>query len=610
MNFMKFRLFVILSLLIPLGLFAQKNGSENRKLADAKFNLFHVKDYTFDEGDFALFLSSIKPNLSDKKQNNIIANFDWTSEYLIKKGIEYKYVDSLKYGKILDMVDKASNNFYDIKRIKMVLKFIDSLSPEVLAKTKFIQNVSPFSDFFDKSIVYILDDIFEGLDASALIDIEIQNQIDAVRASKKYVYNQYKLGGDYSGKKGLGESEIDERVSFSSSFDVKSTMKRFLDSINVLDKTLNGKLNTEKQADWNQFKAYIDFLVKNNVVYYSNYGVWEVSDDIVNSLMDDLYFIDKRMNENATNYWMLYNSGNFFDTTLNLERIGISTRAVLKEYYPMATVNRIWIEFDTVFVKDDRNDFESNDTANLIVWQVNPDSMFMVQLLMNDDYNVIADSTAAIEDSTAVDYSSRKLLNSRTFGVEPFAMKFYNNFNEINEVLKSEGFKEMANLNTVGLSFVFQQSDDDTRFRFSYGRTLATDQNSEINETYWGDNFMFSTESTILNKRFATLSLITNLSYMRNSMTFYNGFQMGDPLITNPQEIYQVTKNSFLYGLGLNGKIGFSKFHLIGEVGYLWDYGDGRWKYNDNYINGKGRMSNRGLYFSVGLGVNIYQKYK
>lgn len=607
---MKFRLFVILSLLIPLGLFAQKNGSENRKLADAKFNLFHVKDYTFDEGDFALFLSSIKPNLSDKKQNNIIANFDWTSEYLIKKGIEYKYVDSLKYGKILDMVDKASNNFYDIKRIKMVLKFIDSLSPEVLAKTKFIQNVSPFSDFFDKSIVYILDDIFEGLDASALIDIEIQNQIDAVRASKKYVYNQYKLGGDYSGKKGLGESEIDERVSFSSSFDVKSTMKRFLDSINVLDKTLNGKLNTEKQADWNQFKAYIDFLVKNNVVYYSNYGVWEVSDDIVNSLMDDLYFIDKRMNENATNYWMLYNSGNFFDTTLNLERIGISTRAVLKEYYPMATVNRIWIEFDTVFVKDDRNDFESNDTANLIVWQVNPDSMFMVQLLMNDDYNVIADSTAAIEDSTAVDYSSRKLLNSRTFGVEPFAMKFYNNFNEINEVLKSEGFKEMANLNTVGLSFVFQQSDDDTRFRFSYGRTLATDQNSEINETYWGDNFMFSTESTILNKRFATLSLITNLSYMRNSMTFYNGFQMGDPLITNPQEIYQVTKNSFLYGLGLNGKIGFSKFHLIGEVGYLWDYGDGRWKYNDNYINGKGRMSNRGLYFSVGLGVNIYQKYK
>jgi hypothetical protein len=307
---------------------------------------------------------------------------------------------------------------------------------------------------------------------------------------------------------------------------------------------------------------------------------------------------------------MLYNSGNFFDTTLNLERIGISTRAVLKEYYPMATVNRIWIEFDTVFVKDDRNDFESNDTANLIVWQVNPDSMLMVQLLMNDDYNVIADSTAAVEDSTAVDYSSRKLLNSRTFGVEPFAMKFYNNFNEINEVLKSEGFKEMANLNTVGLSFVFQQSDDDTRFRFSYGRTLATDQNSEINETYWGDNFMFSTESAILNKRFATLSLITNLSYMRNSMTFYNGFQMGDPLITNPQEIYQVTKNSFLYGLGLNGKIGFSKFHLIGEVGYLWDYGDGRWKYNDNYINGKGRMSNRGLYFSVGLGVNIYQKYK
>ena len=174
---MKFRLFVMLGFLIPLGLAAQKNGSLNRKLDDAKFNLFHVKDYTIDEGDFALFLSSIRPSLSDNKQNNIIANFDWTSAYLIRKGIEYKHVDSIKYGKLLKMVDNATNSFYDIKRIKMVLNFIDSLSPEVLSHTKFIQNISPFSDFLDKSIVYILDDIFEGLDASAIIDVDIQNQI-------------------------------------------------------------------------------------------------------------------------------------------------------------------------------------------------------------------------------------------------------------------------------------------------------------------------------------------------------------------------------------------------------------------------------------------------
>jgi hypothetical protein len=602
----------MLSFLIPLGLAAQKNGSLNKKLDDAKFNLFHVKDYTFDEGDFALFLSSIKPNLSDKKQNNIISNFDWTSAYLIRKGIEYKHIDSLRYKKILKMVDNATNNFYDIKRIKMVLNFIDSLSPEVLSHTKFIQNVSPFSDFFDKSIVYIIDDIFEGLDASALIDIDIQNQIDAIRASKNYVLQQQQQNrtGDYIGKKRFGESDNNEYVNISSSFDVKSTVKRFLDSIQSIDKGISGKLNKEKQADWNEFKAYIDLLVKNNIVYPKNYAVWEVSDDLVNSLTDDLNFIDKRMNENATNYWMLYNSGNFFDSVLNSEKIGISTRNVLKEYYSTATVNRVWIEFDSVYVKDKRNDFESKDTAELIIWQVNPDSMPIVQRLMNLVEQGASDSTAAIEEPYADDYSNRKLLNSRTFGVEPFAMKFYNNFNEINEVLKSEGFKEMTNLNTVGLSFVFQQSDDDTRFRFSYGRNLATDQNSKINETYWGDNFIFSTESAIFNKRFASLSLITNLSYMRNSMTFHNGFQMGDPLVTNPQEIYQVTKNTFLYGLGLNGKIGFSKFHLIGEVGYLWDYGDGRWIYKDQYINGKGRMSNKGLYISVGLGINIYQKYR
>ena len=606
---MNFRLFALLCLIIPIGLSAQKQKPTERKLDDAKFNLFHVKDYTFDEGDFALFLSSIKPNLSDKKQNNIIANFDWTSEYLIRKGIEYKHVDSLKYNKILKMVDNAVNNFYDIKRVKMVLNFIDSLSPEVLIKTKFIHNVSPFSDFFDKSIVYIIDDIFEGLEANVFLDIDIQSQIDAIRASKNYI-QQSNNNGDYSGKKRFGESDVTEYVNFSSSFDIKSTVGRFLDSLNTIDKTLNGKLNKEKQADWNDLKSYIDLLVKNNIVYPKNYAVWEVSDDLVNSLTDDLNFIDKRMNENATNYWMLYNSGNFFDSVLNSEKIGISTRTVLKDYYPTATVNRVWIELDSVFVKDDRNDFESNDTANLIVWQVNPDSMPIVQRLMNLVEQGAYDSAAPIEDSYADDYSNRKLLNRRTFGVEPFAMKFYNNFNEINEVLKSEGFTELSHLNTFGLALVFQQSDDDTRFRFSYGRTLATDQNSNINETYWGDNFMFSTESAIFNKRFASLSLITNLSYMRNSMTFHNGFQMGDPLVTNPQEIYQVTKNSFLYGLGLNAKIGFSKFHLIGEVGYLWDYGDGRWKYNDNYINGKGRMSNKGLYISVGLGINIYQKYR
>ena len=606
---MNFRLFALLCLIIPIGLSAQKQKPTERKLDDAKFNLFHVKDYTFDEGDFALFLSSIKPNLSDKKQNNIIANFDWTSEYLIRKGIEYKNVDSLKYNKILKMVDNAVNNFYDIKRVKMVLNFIDSLSPEVLIKTKFIHNVSPFSDFFDKSIVYIIDDIFEGLEANVFLDIDIQSQIDAIRASKNYI-QQSNNNGDYSGKKRFGESDVTEYVNFSSSFDIKSTVGRFLDSLNTIDKTLNGKLNKEKQADWNDLKSYIDLLVKNNIVYPKNYAVWEVSDDLVNSLTDDLNFIDKRMNENATIYWMLYNSGNFFDSVLNSEKIGISTRTVLKDYYPTATVNRVWIELDSVFVKDDRNDFESNDTANLIFWQVNPDSMAIVQRLMNLVEDGAYDSAAPIEDSYADDYSNRKLLNRRTFGVEPFAMKFYNNFNEINEVLKSEGFTELSHLNTFGLALVFQQSDDDTRFRFSYGRTLATDQDSNINETYWGDNFTFSTESAIFNKRFASLSLITNLSYMRNSMTFHNGFQMGDPLVTNPQEIYQVTKNSFLYGLGLNAKIGFSKFHLIGEVGYLWDYGDGRWTYKDKYINGKGRMSNKGLYISVGLGINIYQKYR
>jgi hypothetical protein len=604
---MKFRLFVMLGFLIPLGLAAQKNGSLNRKLDDAKFNLFHVKDYTIDEGDFALFLSSIRPSLSDKKQNNIIANFDWTSAYLIRKGIEYKHVDSIKYGKLLKMVDNATNSFYDIKRIKMVLNFIDSLSPEVLSHTKFIQNISPFSDFLDKSIVYILDDIFEGLDASAIIDIDIQNQIDAIRASENYLL-QSNNSGDYSGKKRFGESDVTEYVNISNSFDIKSTVKRFLDSLNTIDKSLNGKLNKEKQADWNDLKSYIDFLVKNNIVYYNNYAVWEVSDDLVNSLIDDLNFIDKRVNENATNFWMLYNSGNFFDSVLNSERIGISTRTVLKEYYPSASVNRIWIETDTVFSKDTTNDFDSRDTTNLIVWQVNPDSMPIVQRLMEVVEDRASDTTA-VEDAYADDYSYRQLLNSKTFGIEPFVMKFYNNFNEINEVLKSEGLIELSHLNTVGLTFVYQPSDN-TRYRFSYGRTMATDQKLNICESYWGDNFMFSTESNIFNKRFASLSWTTNLNYMRNSMTFPNGFQMGDPLVTNPQEINQVTKNSFLYGLGLNGKIGFSKFHLIGEVGYLWDYGDGRWKYNDNYINGKGRMSNRGLYFSVGLGVNIYQKYK
>lgn len=600
----------MLCLIIPLGLSAQKQKTTDRKLDDAKFNLFHVKDYTFDEGDFALFLSSIKPHLSDKKQNNIIANFDWTCAYLIKKGIEYKHVDSLKYDKILKMVDNATNNFYDVKRINMVFSFIDSLSPEVLAHTTFIQNVSPFSDFFDKSIVFILDDIFEGFDASVISDIDIQNQIDALRACKSYGLKQVASGGDYSGKKVLGESTTTEYVNISSSFEVNSTMKRFLDSLKSIDKAIAGKLNKEKQTDWNEFKAYIDLLVKNNIVYYSNYGVWEVSDDVVNSLMDDLNFIDHRMNENATNFWMLYNSGNFFDTVLNSEKIGISTRTVLKDYYPSAKVNRIWIETDTIFSKDTTNDFDSKDTANLIVWQVNPDSMAVFQLLMNNSQSPASDSAAPIEDSPDEEFGNRQILRTHTLGVEPFAMKFYNNCNEINEVLKSEGLKELSNLNTVGLSFVFQPSGD-TRYRFAYGRTLATaDQNLNVCESYWGDNFMFSTEAAIFNKRFVSLSWTTNLSYMRNSMTFHSTFPMGDPLVVNPQEIYQVTKNSFLYGLGLNGKIGFSKFYLTGEVGYMWDYGDDRWKLNDNYINGKGRMSNKGMYISVGLGVNIYQKYR
>ena len=49
-------------------------------------------------------------------------------------------MDNKIYNKILKMVENATNNFYDVKRINMVFNFIDSLSPEVLAHTKFIYN--------------------------------------------------------------------------------------------------------------------------------------------------------------------------------------------------------------------------------------------------------------------------------------------------------------------------------------------------------------------------------------------------------------------------------------------------------------------------------------
>ena len=69
---------------------------------------------------------------------------------------------------------------------------------------------------------------------------------------------------DPEAPKGFGDDGNNEYVNISSSFDVKSTVGRFLDSLNTIDKTLNGKLNKEKQADWNDLKSYIDLLVKNS----------------------------------------------------------------------------------------------------------------------------------------------------------------------------------------------------------------------------------------------------------------------------------------------------------------------------------------------------------
>ena len=77
-----------------------------------------------------------------------------------------------------------------------------------------------------------------------------------------------------------------------------------------------------------------------------------------------------------------------------------------------------------------------------------------------------------------------------------------------------------------------------------------------------------------------------------------------DQFVLNPSEMYQVTNDGFLYGMGLNMKVALSAIYLRAEAGYQYDMSDSRWKYHGNQINSVGKMNATGGYFELGLGLN------
>lgn len=615
---------ILFGVIIPFNLFAQVQIVNPKIEAKSAINFYHVqndiREFEYD-APFAAFLNEITPKLSGAQENHIIANLDWFEVYFIRKGAEYINSDSLKFNFIKKLVQsEIEYSKEEGSKIIIAWDFLAKLSPEIRNKVAFIPNTYPTTSILadqpskSRNVFFILTDILQDLDG---LSINTQIQIDAIKAIRNYSIPY----SAFDNSSNLGNQQILTEGTLSSAFDIQLTFAKFIDSIDVIHHEINDKLKLEKKRDWNEFYSLIKYYLKNQIIL-REYTYYIFSDDAVNSLTDDLLFVENRMNSKAMNFWLLYNEGNFLDTTKILDKIGVSTRQIIKNYYPNLTTSRTWVRFvdqNKVDVKIDTlkkttlDEMLSKDTVGIQLSFVHPDSIESSFKLKLDDYFHAALTDTTVDNEEYYPSFSNKLNRGGTVNVEPFLIKYYPNTKEVNEVLQSANQQEIDNIYSFGLTLAISNSpgyrqSSLNRYLISYSRSISMNNQSQMVNSYWGDCFGFATENMIINKRFASLSLISRYAYMRNVLTLGEVSTVTDPFIINPQSLYQVKRNSQMGGFGLNVKVGLNKFYLNGEVGYMWDFSDDRWKYLDNYINGKGRMTNKGLYVSVGLGINLFNK--
>lgn len=582
---MKKLLILFLGLVLSHAVVAQTPNVQ-QSLAPSKMNLIHFNKHS----NSANLYLGMKPLLSETDTTVIVFNGrSLATMYFLNTWFQASAgQDSI----LLAYLEKTSfNSDYDFNEILRFdnlghLKIWKDSLPE--SKRKLIKFESFYTSVeFERDIevmsnIYFLHHLtknFKGL------ELDVQANIDAIEA----VFDVRKI------LSGWGEN--DKRTP---SFRENATLFEFFRNINKIDSSINGLIGPSDRLQWNQYVKFVNSIKSQ---FINQFLKTENSNNNFNQTNVLLTTLDLMINRNQFNHFILVSEHDFYSVNKKDNPV-LPLRTVLNDLYPTVQVNRYLYYSGIDFsVKDSAlnqvlfNDFGIQDTLNIHKIQIASDAVV-------GEAAYLVDTTVSVDENSFIS----KPFSFRSFGFEANYSRWFNDIKSFKDV--ADPANQIAHISTIGGSFVIQDGptlsgyrrnrSSDVRFRFNYNQLFA----KESVDWLWANQFGISIENKLFETNFLSIYLGNNLSYYNFTLskTLSSPF---DQFVTNPSEMYQITNDGFLYGIGINTKVALSAFYLRAEAGYQFDLSDSRWEYYGDKINSVGKMNATGGYFELGLGLNF-----
>lgn len=586
------KLFLLLSILFSGDSVFSQNADTIKKFSPAKINLIN---FTEDDISGSLTeLNQLSQLLSESDTNVIVLEgYSWASMFFLNSWLHAEgEKDSIfeTYLKKISSFNSYRENL-DESKIKLNL-YLDDLktwkSKLSLKQRKMIKFESFFSSYqFQNEVnpnIYLIHYFTEKIKG---LDIDIQTNIDANEAVYDYLT--------------LVEQDASLSETFSPSFKESHTLFEFMMNIDKIDTAIRQLIQPGDREYWVQ---YLQSLKKLRFSYSNKYFY---VDDTENSFpfREQLFSdIDAMIVSNKKNYFFCVNEEYFYKERDSKAPV-VSLRTILSDLYPKVPVNRF------LFYQNRDSILTNTELHGVLFQDIYTDTVGIVKIAYVDSTEVVYDSAAAVEyteDSESENSFISKPFAFRSFGFESVYSRWYNDIKSFKEV--ADPANQISHISTIGGSFVIQDGptisgsrsyrSHNTRYRVNYNQLYAKESVNHL----WANQFGFSIENKLFETKFMSIYMGQNFSYYTFTLSKMLGTTF-DQFVLNPSEMYQVSNDGFLYGVGLNMKVGVGPVYFRGEAGYQYDMSDSRWEYHGSKINSVGKMNTTGGYFELGLGLNF-----
>lgn len=584
------KIFLLLSILFFNGSAFSQNADVVKKYSTAKLNLINFTNDYF-SGSLTE-LNQLSQLLSETDTNVIVLEgYSWASMFFLNSWLHAEgEKDSIfeTYLKKITSFNSHKGNL-DEEKIKLDL-YLDDLkawkSKLSLKQRKSIK----FESFFTSSqfqvevnpnifLIHYFTEKIKGL------DIDIQTHIDANEAVYDYLI--------------LLEQDASLSETFSPSFKESHTLFEFMMNIDKIDTAIRQLIQPGDREYWIQ---YLQSLKMHRFSYSNKYFYDNDSEDpfkFREMLFSD---IDAMTVSNKKNYFFFVDEEHFYKERDSKAPV-VSLRTILSDLYPKIPTNRF------LFYQN-RDSISTNTELHGVLFQdIFTDTVDIVKIAYVDSTEVVYDSAAAVEYTEETENSFiSKPFAFRSFGFESVYSRWYNDIKSFKEV--ADPANQISHISTIGGSFVIQDGptisgsrsyrSHNTRYRINYNQLYAKESVNHL----WANQFGFSIENKLFETKFMSIYIGQNFSYYTFTLSKMLGSTF-DQFVLNPSEMYQVSNDGFLYGVGLNMKVGVGPVYFRGEAGYQYDMSDSRWEYHGSKINSVGKMNTTGGYFELGLGLNF-----